>query len=140
MTSSCPDQQTCFKIPILQQNADTPRGSTNEQATQILNEGSTLDLECMFDSIPPPTSVFLRDGMPLNDSDPRITVETMHTSTNNGISTLTIADIRGEERGAYSCTLTNVVGTSSVDITDIVVYGKYIRSFVDTRTTVRIVV
>ena len=85
--------------------------------------GSTLDLVCTFDSIPPPTVVFLRDGMPLNESDSRITVETTDTPT--GISTLTIEDIRGDESGDYSCNLTNIIGTSSVKVANVTVYGKY---------------
>ena len=79
---------------------------------------------CIFDSIPFPIGVFIRDGVLLDESDPRITVETTATTANTGSSTLRITNIRGDESGVYNCNLTNIIGTDSVEVATIVVYGK----------------
>ena len=101
----------------------TPRVSTQEMASQNANVGDALELVCFFQSVPLPDGVFLRDGVMLDESDPRITVITTNTS-----STLTLTDIRGDEGGVYSCRLNNSIGAIEIGITTLTVPGKSVYS------------
>lgn len=82
--------------------------------------GGMVDLECLFQSIPPAEGAFLRDGVTLDESDSRITVVTTNTS-----AVLMISDVGVDDGGEYSCRFNNSVDTTTVDVTTLAVLSEY---------------
>ena len=62
--------------------------------------------------------MFLRDGIVLDESDPRINVVTTNTT-----SSLTITEIMSDESGEYRCRFTNSIGSDEISIS-ITVLGE----------------
>ena len=100
---------------------DAPEVSTTEQAMQTVIMGRTLDLTCNFDAVPTPAATFKRNGVALDESDPRVTVVTTQVN-----STLTLTNITEEEGGYYSCFFNSTRGSMEINVTkvNVIIIGK----------------
>ena len=82
--------------------------------------GSPLTLTCTSSGSPPDTFTWKKDGVPLTRSTSITTVNYTNTiaifSTNYTISNFSTSDI-----GAYTCTVSNPIGSDSR-----IIIGKYI--------------
>ena len=76
---------------------------------------NTIELTCNVDAVPICTATFLRNGVALDESDPRVTVITTQVS-----STLTLRDIAEDEGGNYECLFDNTHGTTKIIVTALV--------------------
>ena len=89
-----------------------------EDEALVIEEGETLQLSCSYSASPSPDIHWNRSDTRLNDSYPRITIDTNTTTT-----TLTKTGILASEGGLYTCYAMNEVGIDSAT-TNVSVAGE----------------
>ena len=88
-----------------------PDVTTSVTSPHLSPVNTALTLSCNYNAVPPPDITWLHGGSPLDPSDPRVII----TSTTSH-SELMRDDLGRGEGGTYTCSATNVVGSSSVNI------------------------
>ena len=101
-----------------------PDVTTSVTSPHLSPVNTALILPCNYNAVPPPSITWLHEGSPLDASDPRVTI----TSTTSR-SELMRDDLGRGEGGTYTCSATNVVGSSSVNI-EVTVQGLTFPLFV----------
>ena len=96
-------------------HTDAPVVTTTLSSPQSIPRGSTLTLSCDYESVPSPDITWLLNSSPLPSMDPRI------TSTESR-SELMLGALEESEGGTYTCSASNIVGDSSLDI-EVIVQG-----------------
>ena len=96
-------------------HTDAPAVNTTLSSPQRIPRGSTLTLFCNYESVPSPNVTWLLNSSPLSSMDPRI------TSTESR-SELVLGPLEENEGGTYTCSASNIIGDSSLDI-EVIVQG-----------------
>lgn len=71
-----------------------------------ISEGDFLELNARVDGSPLPTATWFKDGIPIDEKDPRIVT----SATADGLLKLRIEDVTADDSGAYRLVISNAVG------------------------------
>lgn len=90
-------------------------------ANQTINYRNTVQFRCLARAIPTAIQYnWLFNGMPINISDPRITISMQNCSI------LTVMNVNQYDAGTYSCRPINSIGTGPQVMATLVVFCKFI--------------
>jgi len=81
-----------------------------ESKSKNLVEGDPLVLDCKAKGYPVPTAAWLKDGLPIDTSDPRVSFSEYEGIEN---ATLRIENLNYSDRADYTCVATNSDGISA---------------------------
>ena len=103
-----------FLTPFLDNRTVVPLGGVIDPENPI-DPGSTSDyvLRCRADG-PSPILAWLRDGEEVDDTDPRITITDVVTTTTRTMQDLRITNFQQSDAGVYQCISRN--GDDGVDV------------------------
>ena len=87
---------------------------------KIRNESDSVQFHCDGNGIPTPDVIWMKDGRKLNKSDDIKDVDGLY---NFRESTLTLQDLKYDDRGNYSCIFKNRID-KDVKTAVLVVHGK----------------
>jgi len=93
--------------------------------SQSLNAvlGDSVSLTCTSENSPPDTFIWMKDGIELQNNI--VTTSVTHTSTLAVFqSTYSIVNFSSSDIGTYTCTITNPIGTDSLNISLDTIFGK----------------
>ncbi|XP_065888354.1 cell adhesion molecule DSCAM-like isoform X3 [Dysidea avara] len=98
-------RRLCIDVTITVQYSPT---TSTTPTTMTVSQGVDHMIQCMYGGLPAPTITWALNGVMLNDGVDRVTIATPGTGT----STLTITMVTSANSGMYTCTATNLLGTS----------------------------
>ena len=95
--------------------------------SQIVNAvlGDSVSLTCTSQGSPPDTFIWMKDGVELQNNI--VTTSVTYTSTMAVFqSTYSIDNFSNSDTGTYTCTITNPIGTDSLNVSLDTIIGKQV--------------
>ncbi len=103
---------------VISSSADLPDIVSNNSATNMFFVTGTIDLSCIYDSVPVSTITWFHDGLPLTNGTGGAIINVA-----NGVSTLMRSGLTSTSGGTYACTATNTVGSASASV-EVIIQGE----------------
>lgn len=97
---------------------DEPTATITTDPMVIIPRGENHTIQCTYEGIPAPSITWTLNGNMLSDGVDRVTI-----TTSAGTSSSAIAMVTSDNAGTYTCTASNLLGTS-MDSSQLTVQGK----------------
>ncbi len=103
---------------VISSSTDSPDIVSNNSASNMFFVTGTIDLSCIYDSVPVSAITWFHDGLPLNNG-----AGGAITNFANGVSILMRSQLTSTSGGTYACTATNTVGSASASV-EVIIQGE----------------
>ncbi len=103
---------------VISSSADSPDIASNNSATNMFFVTGTIDLSCIYDSVPVSAITWFHDGLPLTNGAGGVIINAA-----NGVSFLMRSQLTSTSGGTYACTATNTVGSASASV-EVIIQGE----------------